>query len=134
MGITIWGWIAIAIGISSIIAGIFTFGYYEKKSRRGVGIALLACGILVGLALVAGILIHSGSEAGKRAFRDQQSNFAGYPQRTVTLYNVLGEPVEEYTGMFDVEIDETKDYVKFDDEGKRTILIVKTGAVSIVDD
>lgn len=55
-----------------------------------------------------------------RSMKDIGSNFNGGLDRTVTVYDMQGEPIKEYTGKIDVEANEGK--VLFDLNGKRTII------------
>ena len=77
----------------------------------------------VGVAICAGIVWWSfGTESGKRAYKDQQSNIGGGIQRTVSVYDVNGELIKEYAGKFDIETD-NESYILFDDEdGHRHIV------------
>lgn len=55
-----------------------------------------------------------------REMKSISSNWNGGLDRTVTVYDMQGEPIKEYTGKIDVEANEGK--VLFDLEGKRTII------------
>ncbi len=55
-----------------------------------------------------------------RSMKDISSNYNGGLDRTVTVYDMQGEPIREYTGKIDVEANEGK--VLFDLDGKRTII------------
>lgn len=115
----------------------------------GLGVALLVCGIgdkstapviggiltiVITIAIcVAFIWYRSNSESGKRALKDQQSNLTGGIERTVRVYDINGELIEEYSGKFDIETDRDN-YILFDDEnGNRHIIYFTTGTI-IVDE
>ena len=73
------------------------------------------------------------SESGRRALKDQQSDLNGGIERTVSVYDINGDLIEQYTGRFDIETDR-ESYILFDDEaGKRHIIYYTTGTV-IVDE
>lgn len=55
-----------------------------------------------------------------REMKSISSNWNGGLDRTVTVYDMQGEPIKEYTGKIDVEANEGK--VLFDLDGKRTII------------
>lgn len=131
MTITIGGWVLIALGIICCIVGIGLAIYYAFDSWPGAAIAAVIIGLLIGAALIVGTIVYSNTEAGKRAYKDQESNFSDGITRTVTVYDINGKIIEQYSGKFDVETD-NQDYVLFDDEnGKRHIIYSTTGTIII---
>ena len=68
-----------------------------------------------------------------RWVKDTKSEWANGIERTVRVYDVNGQLIEEYEGKFDIEQDGDK--IRFDDAktGKRHIIYFKTGTV-IVDE
>ena len=59
-----------------------------------------------------------------------QSDFGGGIERTVTVYDIDGEIIQEYSGKFDVDYDSER--IKFDDEnGERHVIYYTTGTVII---
>ena len=56
----------------------------------------------------------------EREIKSLQSEYSGGLDRTVTVYDMQGEPIKEYTGKIDVETNDGK--VLFDLNGKRTII------------
>ena len=131
MTITISGWvyiiIAIIIGIGCIVASIACMRKRDKKAA----ILWLCLGLFLSGALISHQVIYSNTEAGKRAYKDQVSNFDSGITRTVTVYDINGNIIEQYSGKFDVETD-NPGYVLFDDEnGKRHIIYFTTGTVII---
>ncbi|MCL1964778.1 MAG: hypothetical protein FWF69_06930 [Firmicutes bacterium] len=132
MGITIGGWVLVAFGVICLFAGIGAASYL-KRNQKGAAFASAVSGVLVAVLCVGGALIYSGTEAGKRAYKDQQSNFTGGIHRTLTIYDINGNVIKEYSGEFDVETTNER-YILFDDaEGKRHIIYNTTGTV-IVDE
>lgn len=70
----------------------------------------------------------NGTESGKRMVKDTQSNFNGGINRSVKVYDINGDLLENYEGKFDIEYYDT--HLKFDDEdGKRHIIYFTTGTV-----
>lgn len=131
MGITIWGWVLIVAGVvvavGAIVLAVTMCG--SKKTQIGIILA----GIVIAILLIGGVLVYSNTESGKRAYRDQQSNFSGGIERIVTVRDINGKVIEKYEGKFDVEIN-SPGYVVFDDEnGKRHILLSTTGTIMIDD-
>lgn len=81
------------------------------KKKRILAVALCAA--------VATMICGCGAEW-DRTMKDISSNYGGGLNRTVTVYDMQGEPIKEYTGKIDVEANEGK--VLFDLDGKRTII------------
>ena len=77
---------------------------------------------IIAMVLVAAVAIGTTgcSEATKRSMKSFQSNIGGGLNRTVTVYDYNGEPIDSWTGKFDVSEDENK--VFFDLDGKRVII------------
>lgn len=131
MTITIGGWVLIATGI---ICGIVCIGlaiYFASNDEPGAAVVAVIIGLLLAAAFIIGTIVYSGTEAGKRAYKDQESNFSNGITRTVTVYDIDGNIIEQYSGKFDVETD-NDGYILFDDEsGKRHIIYFTTGTVII---
>ena len=131
MTITIGGWVLIVIGIICAIAGIGLAIYFASDGEPGAATAAAIIGLLVAAALIIGTIVYSNTEAGKRAYKDQESNFSSGITRTVTAYDINGNIIEQYSGKFDVETD-NNGYILFDDEnGKRHIIYFTTGTIII---
>lgn len=65
--------------------------------------------------------------------KDQQSNLNGGIERVVSVYDIDGDLIVQYSGKFDIETDR-ESYILFDDEqGKRHIIYYTTGTI-IVDE
>ena len=124
MGITFTGWFGIIVGIIILVVGIVL-----AKKTKDWKYALT--GIVLAALLIGGVLFYSSTAKGKRAYKDQVSNISDGISRTVTLYSINGDILEQYTGKFDVETD-NQSYILFDDEnGKRHIIYFSTGIVTI---
>lgn len=88
-------------------------------------------GSVVAVVAVVGLILwwYLGTAAGSRALKTLRSNVSGI-ERTVTVYDINGNILKEYTGKFDVEYDESR--ILFDDEdGKRHVIYYTTGTVII---
>ena len=72
-------------------------------------IMIALCGVLSGC-----------SASFQRGMKDIASEYGGGLNRTLTAYSATGEKIGEWKGKIDVEISENK--VKFDLNGKRTII------------
>lgn len=130
MTIASWVWIALTVGVGMLAAA---FCFWAAKEETSVGWAIGGVvALLLTLAICAGIIWwQTGTESGKRALKDQQSNLTGGIQRTVTIYDINGKILREYTGRFDIETDK-ENYFLFDDEdGKRHIIYNTTGTVLV---
>ena len=116
------------IMIGCIILGAYLINDGAKKA----GISTILGSVVVCGAFIAGICFWQfGTQSGARALKDQDSNFGDGINRTVTVYDINGNVIEQYTGEFDVETDHEK-YILFDDQsGKRHIIYYTTGTVTI---
>lgn len=116
----------LTIVVISIVAAVC---YYYKKARI---ISVIVGLIIVAASWATGAWYYTGTEAGKRAIKTQQSNFGGGIERRITVYDVEGDVIAKYEGRFDIEYDD--DRILFDDEeGLRHIIYYPTGNV-IVDE
>ena len=128
--ITVGGWVLFAF-IALCIGGVATWIFIDL-CNTGASIALT---ILISIVLVVVTFFcirwyFNGTEAGKRAVKDQESNFKGGISRVVEVYDMEGDLLKTYSGEFDVEMHDT--YVLFDDEnGDRHIVYFTTGTVVI---
>ena len=80
-------------------------------------------GIIVGVVavfLVITVILNKASV--QRTLKSINSEYAGGLDRTVTVYDYSGNKITSYTGKIDVEDSETGGKVKFDLDGKRTII------------
>ena len=82
----------------------------------------IAVGAIAGLIVLGMyhgfIWYYTNTESGQRAVVDQQSDFNGGLERTVTIYTADGEVIAQYKGKIDIEGNDGG-YVLFDFEGKR---------------
>ena len=131
-------WVIAIMFIITGIAGATGLLLHRKsekeydKSYKGVAPIVGAIISLLVTALIAGGMLFwlYSTESGARAIKDTQSNLNGGIERTVTVYDVNGEIIQQYSGRFDIAYDSER--IKFDDEnGKRHIIYYTTGTVII---
>ena len=128
----IFGAIFILGGIGLGIYCIHGDSYGDKYV--GGGIASIIVGLLLGGALIGGAIFYLNTETGKRAIKDMESELNNGIHRTVSVYDVQGELIEQYSGKFDVETgnESGAPYIVFDDDkGKRHIIYYTTGTILI---
>ena len=132
---TVLGWVffwAITITIVAIAIVICAANYEEKN-----GAIIVAITILVAVFVIFGLnrgmsWWFSNTESGKRAIKTQESNFEGGINRSVKVYDAVGNVLQEYSGRFDVDFDGDEQRILFDDEnGKRHVIYFKTGTVIV---
>ena len=113
--------------------GIAAFLFYIGKEDKSTAFCI-AGSITVAATIAVCIVIgwrQLKSESVRRARKDQQSNLNGGIERTVSVYDINGDLIEQYTGRFDIETDR-ESYILFDDEaGKRHMIYYTTGTVII---
>ena len=118
-----------------ILVGGIAWGFsLWNDCEKGFGIFILIIGIIVGVSMMVGSLLYSQTESGKRALKDQKSEFGGGIERILTVYDINGNIIEQYEGKFDVKMtqNDQNSYIKFDDEnGKRHLIYYTTGTVII---
>lgn len=127
------GGIIFGVVISIIVLGIAIVAcMYCASEEQWIG---LVTTIILGIGLIIGTWVginwyYTGTEAGKRAIKTQDSNFHSGIEREVIVYDMDGDELERYRGKFDVEY--TDGRVLFDDEqGNRHIIYFKSGTVII---
>ena len=100
---TISAWIVLVIiGVCGFaLAAFLLWGAMETGSKPQFSIGI--CILVLTIAL-CGLLFwwRSNSESGKRALKDQQSNLSGGIERTVRVYDINGNLIQEYSGKFDI--------------------------------
>jgi hypothetical protein len=134
---TIGSLISIIFGVICIIVGIgFTIYFYGDEYEKSVGKAVSSflIGLFIGGLLIGGAIFYLNTESGKRAAKDFRSEINNGIRRTVSVYDVNGELIHEYSGKFDVETGNVDGapYILFDDEkGKRHIIYYTTGTILI---
>lgn len=75
---------------------------------------------------------YGNTESGKRAVKTQESNFDGGIRRHVSVYDAIGNLIQEWDGKFDVDFDSDGKRILFDDEnGRRHLVYFKTGTVIV---
>lgn len=102
------------------------FSQGHKKLFGVIGIAMLSFLIMFG----GFRLYYNNTESGKRSLKSWESNIDGGIERTVTVYNIDGDIIQQYSGKFDVDTNDNR--IIFDDEnGKRHMIYWTTGTVII---
>lgn len=115
-----------------VIVPLLTFAT-ECKRRGRIVCAIIAAVVLLVTVAICGVYIwyRNNSESGRRALRDQESNLNGGIERTVSVYDINGNLIKEYSGKFDIETDRAS-YILFDDEnGDRHMIYYTTGTIII---
>lgn len=110
----------------------------------GIGIGLAIAGdarcfisLLATIPICICILLgmhwwYGNTESGKRAVKTQESNFDGGIRRHVSVYDAVGNLIQEWDGKFDVDFDGDEQRILFDDEnGRRHLVYFKTGTVVV---
>lgn len=117
--------------VALICVTVALFWAWGDKSQKAIV-------ILIELLLVIGMVVGCGAyrtntESGKRGLKSWKSETSGGIDRIVTVYDVKGKKLAEYTGRFDVEESSQEGVVKvkFDCKGKRHIIYAQTGTVLI---
>lgn len=126
---TISAWIVFAFVAFLIFVGAIAIGL-DSNSKAGTIVS-----VIIAFALIVAIgfgmnWYYQNTESGKRAVKDQESNFSGGITRRVNVYDMEGDLITSYEGTFDVEMNDT--HILFDDEkGDRHVIYFTTGTVTI---
>jgi hypothetical protein len=126
---TIGGWVLFGFIALCAFGIAIAVGYWNDSKTTWI-VALVAALFVTVITLPIEFWYFSSTESGKRAVKDQESNLQGGIRRAVSVYDMEGDLIQEYSGEFDVEMHDT--YILFDDEqGKRHIIYFTTGTVVI---
>ena len=131
---TIAAIVIIIIGIIGLIIGIVLWiaSYRDGEDGEGITIGIIIAFVAVIMIVCPIPIVYSNTEAGKRSYKDQQSNFEGGIERVIKVYDINGTLIKEYEGTFDIETSNDAKYMLFDDShGKRHIIYNTTGTVII---
>ena len=126
--------LSIIFGALFIIGGLVIGTMLCTQGDIGAGITAIVVCLICGLGFIGGALFYLNTETGKRAIKDMKSELNNGIHRTVSVYDINGELIKEYTGKFDVETGNNNNapYILFDDEnGKRHIIYYTTGSILI---
>lgn len=133
MTISAWVVVGCIVACGLFVAGLLVFAAWDFRGKTGRVLSILAAFVVLATAVICGIYIwyRSNSESGRRAMRDQESNLNGGIERTVSVYDINGNLIKEYSGKFDIETDRAS-YILFDDEnGERHMIYYTTGTIII---
>lgn len=126
--------ISIVIGVIVFIIGFGLCVTVMKDGDTGMGVCAMIIALVIAAILIIAPFVYMSTETGKRALKDQKSNFGDGINRTVEVYDVGGNLIKKYDGKFDVETSNSNGtpYIVFDDENdKRHIIYYTTGTVII---
>ena len=128
---TIGAWVVFWLISALIIGGAIGIGYAISEGK----------GILLGIVITVPICVcmlfgmhwwFGNTESGKRDLKTQNSNFDGGIRRHVSVYDAVGNLIQEWDGKFDVDFNGDEQRILFDDEnGKRHLVYFKTGTVVV---
>ena len=126
---TVGGWALFIFILMLIVCMVIGAGV---SMSSGTGWAL---SFIIGIIISAGVLCamhwyYGNTQSGKRAMKTQQSNFEEGLERTVRVYDIEGDLIQEYSGKFDVDYDAER-IIFDDDNGKRHIIYYSTATVFI---
>jgi hypothetical protein len=127
----VMAWIVIFIIMGA--GGLFSwYLYIETDDTYKVKTVVATMGICIAISCVIIWFLYF-TEGGKRTQKTYRSEVSGGLYRTVKVYDMEGELIEQYEGKFDVDESATSGItkIKFDMDGKRHIIYCTTGTVVI---
>lgn len=112
-----------------LVAGLCALWFFHAESMTN-----RAFSVIVAIAGIIGVIMLSrfylSTASGQRMQKSWVSEVSNGIERTVTVYDINGKVIKQYSGKFDVDYDESR--IIFDDEsGKRHIIYYTTGTVII---
>jgi small-conductance mechanosensitive channel len=127
---TLGAWLGFGFITLFIVAVCAGTGLYISEETKGAMVGVII-GFCISLVVMFGMLWYYGSTAaGARAMKTQESNFNRGINRTITVYDIEGDVIQQFSGKFDIEYDD--DRIMFDDENNlRHIIYYPTGTVII---
>lgn len=121
------------IGLNGLCIGAYLIYCANDEGRIAAAIVGVIVIVVAAIICAAVAWCQLNTESGRRAYKDQQSNLSGGIEREVSVYDVNGNLIKQYSGKFDIETD-NESYILFDDEnGNRHIIYYTTGTI-IVDE
>ena len=131
---TVGALMSIIFGAIFMIGGLIIGTVMCSQGDTASGVTTIIICLVVGMMFIGGAVFYLNTESGKRAIKDMESELNNGIQRTVSVYDINGELIKEYSGKFDVETGshENAPYILFDDDkGKRHIVYYTTGTILI---
>ena len=131
---TVGGYVMFCIlALIILVCAIRIGAGFITEENVAVGIVLIIAGVIATAALWFGMHCwFQNTESGKRAVKTQESNFEGGINRSVKVYDAVGNLLQEYEGRFDVDFNGDEQRILFDDENdKRHVIYFKTGTVIV---
>lgn len=127
---TVVGWIVYFIVVGVVVGITAAILLIDPPKKKYIAITFAVEAVLFIVLLCGMIWRYQNTEAGKRAFKTQASNFSGGLEREINVYDMEGDLIVTYSGKFDVTYDDNR--ILFDDEnGKRHTVYYSTGTVTI---
>jgi hypothetical protein len=114
-----------------LLLGIAWYGSATETDNKGYVALPIVVTVIVIAAIIAGTAWYlNRTEPGQRIKKSWQSEIGEGLNRTVTIYDVEGDVIKEYSGRFDVDHDSSR-IIFDDDQGKRHMIYYTTGTVII---
>lgn len=128
---TVAGWVIFFALCTLVVIVSLVIGFSISDDARGFLALFVAFPVCI--CIFFGMRWYfTGTESGKRALKTQESNFEGGINRSVRVYDAIGNLLQEYEGRFDVDFDGDEQRILFDDEhGMRHVIYFKTGTVIV---
>lgn len=117
-----------------VIAIIIPVCYWAHDNNYGshfVVILLFIAVVAIAAIWVFGVWYCTSTAAGQRAMKTQRSELGDGIRREVTVYDIDGDIIEQYSGKFDIDISDSGRILFDDEEGVRHIIYPGSGIVII---
>ncbi|OYW85645.1 hypothetical protein B7Z17_01935 [Candidatus Saccharibacteria bacterium 32-49-10] len=91
--------------------------FHSFMPKVGHVIASIVVGLIAVAVIVGPLYWLYGTEPGQRELKSFASETGGGLERTVTVYDMQGEPIDSWTGKFDIQTEESKVFFDMPIEG-----------------
>lgn len=127
---TVAGWITFSVCAIMIVGLGLGIGSTADNEVKGAIIGG-TIGLLLSVIMLIGMLwYYNNTASGSRAYKTQESNFGKGLERTVTVYDAVGNVLYYYEGKIDIDYKNGR--ILFDDEnGKRHVIYWETGTAIV---
>lgn len=120
--LTLLDWVLFALLLTLGVSVTIVVGCIAE-SKKSTVISGIICAFVLALIMFGIGWWNTGTAAGQRKIKDNQSNINNGIEREIVITAEDGREIFRYEGKIDIESNHEDNYIKFDDEsGKRYII------------
>ena len=127
IGLTALGWIGAVVAITMFVIAIFR--WLEAESAMG----FVVMGFLAVIVWVFAIVLYFNSTAvGQAQVKSWNAQSVGI-QREIQVYSMTGDMIAEYSGVFNIEYDDSRVEIFDARTGERNIVYYQNGTIIVTE-